>query len=186
MKCVWFLGKAIVMLAFTILCVAAVVAEVDRARGLGAQQAGQGGRQPASLPKAFDMTFGQPPVAPPGPGQTSWPQVDFANPASVRAFVEAGRSPTVAWPPPRRDTAYAGWVNPGSAFFVGAVAYVRVNGDRWVGPDGETNPDGKMPDDAGWVWVLRTDTVRVSRMKADTVVRPAAVARVEILEGSNP
>ncbi len=126
-----------------------------------------------------------PPIKfPPDKDQKSWPQVEFSNPESVRAFVESHHYGVLNGTERERPITYLGWLSAPQVFrFVlddrgneGPVCIV-VSSDRYEG-----NLDPKMPDDAGWVWYWEVkEPYRVLRAKADSAVRPVRRAELKVL-----
>jgi hypothetical protein len=143
-----------------------------------------------------------PPVKdPPVKPQSEWPQVDYANPASVDAWRRAqwlpGRQkefggrlwgPGIEEAPKVEPETWLGWVPHGAAFVAAPPKglagdweadprdlMIRVYGDRWTDyKTAKVQPDAKMPDDAGWCWVYDLHRSIVFRLPAATLVRPAA------------
>lgn len=138
------------------------------------------------LAQAPPVEPGPPRKDPPGPAQTSWPQVDFGDPRSVGAFVDSGRWGVLSDDGARKPAAtYYGWLSVGAVCFEEATGrrLLKVLSDRWTAGDYSPNPDAKMPDDKGWAWGLDLDTMRVCRLKCDVLVRPAASARLVVEPG---
>jgi hypothetical protein len=134
----------------------------------------------------------QPPArVPPRPDQWIWPDPDPDNPASWQAFrgVREGDPVDVRVTPLRRpEVTYLGWLRPGQVCRLGSDLLLVVRGDRHP-HDGDSPRAGwKMPDDKGWVWVVRlhrdrTEEPQVRRLLAETVVRPVARCEIVIDEG---
>lgn len=146
------------------------------------------------VPAAFAtiaIVHAQPPTRVPArPDQWIWPDVPDDGPGwhAHRDTFHAPPAALVVTPAKRPAETYLGWMRPGQVCRLGPDLLLVVRGDRHPHDADSPRAGWKMPDDKGWVWVVRlagrNEEPHVRRLLGETVVRPVARCEIVVDEGN--